>query len=117
LFITLKPEEEYLFENYRIRNEMKVDDSTGVKLFAPTGMVRKITGRFFWFQDTNGRCPHLEASGYCDVYDERPEACRVFPFEPTPGCLVWPLPWPKTLTPFPPPEGDEGDLLIGKLNE
>jgi Fe-S-cluster containining protein len=106
LFLTLQPEEEHLFSGYRIRNEMLTNDN---------GLSRKLKGRFFWFMDTNGRCPHLDSNGYCTVYEQRPEACRSFPYEPVPGCLVWPPPWPKALTPLPSPTLED-ELPVGRLN-
>lgn len=107
LFLQLRPEEEALFDGYPIRNHMDVNQSNG---------VRKIKGRFLWFQDTNGRCPHLKSDGFCGIYDNRPTACRGFPAQPTPGCLVWPLPWPKPLTPLPSPDGDD-PFPFAKLND
>jgi Fe-S-cluster containining protein len=106
LFLALKPEEEHLFKKYRIRNEIVVHDR---------GVPTKVKGRFFWFMDTNGRCPYLDTQGACSIYEDRPSACRTFPTEPVPGCLVWPPEWTRQMVPLPTP-GLNDELPIGKLN-
>jgi hypothetical protein len=63
----------------------------------------KLKGRFVSFQDTGGRCPHLDMGGLCMIYEKRPGCCRAFPDEPVPGCLVWPSEWRGALTPLPSP--------------
>jgi Fe-S-cluster containining protein len=35
-------------------------------------------------------CVFLDERGYCRIYDDRPDACRVFPHKPFQGCLVYP---------------------------
>lgn len=93
-YLPLKPEEEALFEGYPIRDEVAIrNDKIGGKL----------KGRFISFQDTGGRCPHLDFTGLCTIYEDRPGCCRAFPDEPVAGCLVWPSEWRGALTPLPSP--------------
>ncbi len=90
-YLPLKPEEEALFEGYPIRDTVVIrDDAAGTKL----------KGRFFSFQDSGGRCPHLDFAGMCTIYEDRPDCCRSFPDEPIAGCLVWPSEWRGELTPL-----------------
>lgn len=90
-YLPLKPEEEALFADYPIRNSVAIrDDAAGLTL----------KGRFLSFQDTGGRCPHLDFAGMCGIYENRPDCCRAFPDEPTPGCLLWPSEWKGELTPL-----------------
>lgn len=103
LYLTLTPEEEKLFEGHPLRNEITVKESDEI--------TKTIEGRFLWFRETNGKCPHLDVDGYCEIYEDRPEACRTFPVQATPGCLVWPIPWPAALTPL-----RDVDLPIARLN-
>lgn len=96
-YLPLKPHEEALFEGYPIRNEVTIrNDKLGSKL----------KGRFISFQDTGGRCPHLDFAGMCTIYEDRPDCCRAFPDEPVPGCLVWPSEWGHEMVPLPSPTLD-----------
>lgn len=44
------------------------------------------------FLRLDGPCPHLTAEYACGIYEKRPKSCREFPYGPTPGCLLWPMP-------------------------
>ncbi len=96
-YLPLKPEEEQLFEGHPIRTSVRVRKND---IDAVGGVLR---GRFISFQDTGGRCPHLDTKGMCGIYETRPTCCRRFPEEPTPGCLLWPAVWNGALTPLPSP--------------
>ena len=41
-------------------------------------------------EQPNAQCPFLNEANLCDIYADRPTACRRFPTLPTAGCLVWP---------------------------
>jgi len=42
------------------------------------------------FSDHEGRCPMLLWNSTCRIYEDRPQACRLFPTQPDPRCAVWP---------------------------
>ena len=65
-YLPLKPHEEALFEGYPIRNEVTIRDEK---------LGSKLRGRFISFQDTGGRCPHLDFAGMCTIYEDRPDCC------------------------------------------
>ena len=35
-------------------------------------------------------CTFLDSNNLCSIYDQRPQACKVFPSKPADFCLVWP---------------------------
>ena len=71
---------ETLFPTSPLRSVMETD----------TTIFRTEAGGFLLFADTGGQCPHLLNTGLCAVYEQRPIACRGFPWGPEPDCLVWP---------------------------
>lgn len=42
------------------------------------------------FSDHNDQCPFLSNVGYCGIYEDRPDACRLYPHKPQQGCAVYP---------------------------
>ena len=42
------------------------------------------------FSENGGQCPMLAWDNTCEIYADRPQACRHFPTQPDPRCAVWP---------------------------
>lgn len=66
-------EHDRLFPDHPLEREIEFSGFTGI---AETG----------GFLVLSARCPHLGEDNLCQVYEERPNSCRDFPYALTPRC-------------------------------
>ena len=77
-FMYLADSELHLFPDQDIRQSLDLGDQ----------IFNAETGGFLVLDSV---CPHLQPDNLCGIHDERPKACRQFPYGPTPGCFLWPI--------------------------